>query len=174
MSARIVPDRLITTYLEMTSPDELRADYTDSPEVEIRPVRFTDVAAYRELYSGVGAIWNWRDRLIMPDDELRAALATADVNVLYVAGQPAGYVELVSNPDGSVEVAYFGLFPAFFGRGLGKHLLSYGLQRAWDSGANRVWVHTCNLDGPAALANYTARGFKISHVEDIPMPDRYK
>jgi hypothetical protein len=29
----------------------------------------------------------------------------------------------------------------------------------------RVWVHTCTLDHPAALANYQARGMKIYYVE---------
>ena len=40
-------------------------------------------------------------------------------------------------------------------------LLSAGVQRAWDRGARRVWVHTCTLDGPNALANYCARGFRV-------------
>ncbi|MCU1568825.1 MAG: hypothetical protein JWQ56_3762, partial [Pseudarthrobacter sp.] len=30
----------------------------------------------------------------------------------------------------------------------------------------RVWVHTCSLDGPAALANYQARGFVICKTVD--------
>jgi hypothetical protein len=25
----------------------------------------------------------------------------------------------------------------------------------------RVWVHTCTLDGPTALRNYEARGFRV-------------
>jgi len=28
-------------------------------------------------------------------------------------------------------------------------------------GASRVWLHTCTLDHPSALANYKARGFRI-------------
>ena len=35
------------------------------------------------------------------------------------------------------------------------------MERAWAQGARRVWVHTCSLDGPHALANYTARGFRV-------------
>jgi hypothetical protein len=38
------------------------------------------------------------------------------------------------------------------------------LQRAFDDGANRVWVHTCTLDGRHALANYQARGFTPYHT----------
>ena len=43
--------------------------------------------------------------------------------VLYVAGTPAGYVELEVQPDDNVEVAYFGLLPRFIGEGLGRYLL---------------------------------------------------
>jgi GNAT superfamily N-acetyltransferase len=168
------PDRLITTYLEMTAPEQLREGQTNAAEIEMRPEVFSDPSAYRALYSSVGEAWNWRDRLIMPDGELIATLSKADISVLYVNGETAGYIELVNDGAGDVEVAYFGLRPAYFGRGLGKHLLSYGVRRAWDSGAKRVWLHTCNLDGPAALANYLARGFVVTHVEDEPMPERYK
>lgn len=30
----------------------------------------------------------------------------------------------------------------------------------------RVWVHTCTLDGPHALANYRARGLTVYRTED--------
>ncbi len=77
-----------------------------------------------------------------------------------VEGAPAGYVELDrASAEPGTEVAYFGIIPAFHGRGFGRHLLSVGVQRAFDDGAERVWVHTCTLDGPYALANYRARGF---------------
>ena len=174
MEMRSAPDRLITTYLEMTKPEQLRDASIDAPGIEVHPKVFTDPAAYRALYSSVGESWNWRDRLIMPDAELIAALSKADVSVLYVDGETAGYIELANDGAGDYEIAYFGLRPAYFGRGLGKHLLSYGVRRAWDSGAKRVWLHTCNLDGPAALANYLARGFVVTRIEDEQMPERYK
>jgi hypothetical protein len=37
--------------------------------------------------------------------------------------------------------------------------LSEAVGRAFDEGANRVWLHTCTLDDPAALPNYLKRGF---------------
>jgi GNAT superfamily N-acetyltransferase len=49
--------------------------------------------------------------------------------------------------------------------GLGGPLLSAAVTRAWEMGARRVWVHTCDLDHPRALANYQARGFRVFHVE---------
>ena len=59
-----------------------------------------------------------------------------------------------------MEIAYFGLLPEFLGKGLGKLLLTLAVTEAWDSGARRVWLHTCTLDDPAALPNYLRRGFR--------------
>jgi GNAT superfamily N-acetyltransferase len=83
----------------------------------------------------------------------------------YGSGTPAGYFELERQAKGTVEIAYFGLLPGFIGKGLGAYLLTFATRSAWDMGAARVWVHTCDLDHPRALANYQARGFRIFHVE---------
>ena len=58
-----------------------------------------------------------------------------------------------------VEIAYFGLRPEFFGRGIGKAMLTRAAEEAWSLGATRVWLHTCTLDSAHALPNYLARGF---------------
>jgi GNAT superfamily N-acetyltransferase len=133
-----------------------------------------DTAFYRYLYKVVGEKWRWRDRLLLSNAELRNILnqPTTHIYILYVSGAPAGYVELDEQGD-SVEIAYFGLREEYHGRGLGKHLLSYGIQKAWELGAKRVFVHTCNLDGPHALANYQKRGFRVYQQERKPMPERY-
>jgi len=49
--------------------------------------------------------------------------------------------------------------------GFGGYLLTHAIRSAWDSGATRVWVHTCTLDHPSALANYVARGMKVYRTE---------
>lgn len=87
-------------------------------------------------------------------------------------GETAGYFELRKCEDGSVEIAYFGLLPAFIGRGLGKHLLTCATEQAWAVGANRVWLHTCTLDDPAAKPNYLKRGFRPFKTEEyvVEMP----
>ena len=73
-------------------------------------------------------------------------------------GRRAGYYELDPTPD-ATEIAYFGLLPEFQGHGLGGHLLTHALRRAFEL-SPRAWVHTCTLDGPHALANYQARGLR--------------
>jgi hypothetical protein len=64
-----------------------------------------------------------------------------------------------------VEIAYFGIVAAEFGRGFGKHLLSCAVRDAWVLAPRRVWLHTCTLDHPNALPNYIARGFTPYRTE---------
>lgn len=170
-----LPDKLVTTYLEMTRRSAFRPGYLDDDHsFTIMRMQTPDIEFYRFLYSAIGAQWRWRDRLLMSEKELQRALSRANttVDVLYVEGVPAGYVELVRDGD-VTEVAYFGLRPAFIGRGLGRHLLSWGIAQAWSDGAARIWVHTCNLDAPFALENYIKRGFSVYEVREEPMPERY-
>lgn len=168
------PNTLVTTYLEMTNPSEFKPSFKQADGIRIERMDELDLGFYRYLYQSVGEAYRWRDRLVMPNNELRAILSSSKTHVfvLYVQGAPAGYVEL--KQDGSsTEIAYFGLRAEYHGRGLGKHLLSYGIQKAWELGAKRIWLHTCNLDGTHALANYKKRGFRPFMEEREPMPELY-
>jgi GNAT superfamily N-acetyltransferase len=168
------PETLVTTYLHMTPADFRPTPLSAPPGAQIVRLTEIDVEFYRFLYNTVGEDYRWRDRRLMSNDELYAAITAPGVSiyVLYVGGIPAGYVELSRTGD-ETEVAYFGLRPSYIGRGLGKYLLHYGIERAWESYPQRVWVHTCNLDGPHALDNYLKRGFKVYEVHEKPMPERY-
>ncbi|MEO8396249.1 MAG: GNAT family N-acetyltransferase [Chloroflexota bacterium] len=169
-----VPDVLVTTYLQMTRREQFCPAFIQRENVTLKPLTDPNIAFYKSLYTGVGGELHWRDRLLMPETELKAALSKpgTSIYVLYVANDPAGYIELVKE-GGAIQINYFGLFPAYHGMGLGKHLLSYGIEQAWAQNADRVWVHTCNLDSPRALDNYLKRGFQIYKVHRYPMPEKY-
>ena len=77
-----------------------------------------------------------------------------------IEGSIAGYYELQKKAE-NIEIAYFGLTPEFFGRGLGGALLTNAIEHAFAWDGKRVWVHTCTLDHPAALPNYLARGMHV-------------
>ena len=168
-----VPSTLITTYLEMSHRDQFQPAFIET-SAQIMPMARYDLPFYRFLYGEVGKGWRWYDRLAYDDEQLADALSSAQIYVLYADGVPAGYVELEPQAH-EVEIAYFGLRPEFIGRGLGKHLLSYGIQQAWTPHhIGRVWLHTCNLDGPHALTNYQARGFQVYKQITEPMPKLYQ
>lgn len=168
-----------TTYLEQRSPSDIRPARVPSTPVDIVRVEHPSPEFSRFLYTTVGGDWHWRDRLPWSREEWLTYLGGPRVEtwVAWVRGAPAGYVELsgTSTPDGiAVEIAYFGLLPGFLGIGLGGHLLTVALQLAWQLDTRwpdttptaRVWVHTCTLDGPAALANYRARGLLPFRTEE--------
>ncbi|MDZ7268752.1 MAG: GNAT family N-acetyltransferase [candidate division KSB1 bacterium] len=148
------------TYLEMLAPPARPAP-PPRPEATIMHAQHPTVSFYRYLYNTVGAAWNWIDRRKLSDAALAAIIQhpQVEVHVLYVAGVPAGYAELDFRRLPEVELAYFGLLPEFLGRGWGSYLLDASLRRAWQRQPVRVWLHTCTLDHPQALAFYQKAGF---------------
>jgi GNAT superfamily N-acetyltransferase len=155
------------TYLEMTSPVDLRPAAVPNPEPLIERIENCAVPFFRHLYREVGRAFHWTDRLSWSDEAVRRYLATPGVSIWLMSwhGEPAGYFELRKHEDEAVEIVYFGLLPDFIGRGWGKHLLTRAVQAAWGLGAQRVWLHTCTLDHPAALPNYLKRGFRTVRAE---------
>jgi GNAT superfamily N-acetyltransferase len=150
------------TYLQLSRLEDLSSAPIDDPRVRIECVAECPASFYRYLYAEVGRFYHWVDRLPWTDAEIRSHLARPEITlwVMYYEGAPAGYFELERHPDGSIEIAYFGLLQDVIGRGLGKHLLSVAAEQAWSDGANRVWLHTCTLDDAAAMPNYLKRGFQ--------------
>jgi ribosomal protein S18 acetylase RimI-like enzyme len=155
------------TYLRMTSPDELISARVDDARARIERVHDCAPAFFRQLYVDVGSTYHWVDRLPWREERWRARFQQPglQLHVLRWDGEIAGYYELERHDDGSVEIAYFGLLPAFLRRGLGKHLLSDAVVNAWAMGASSVWLHTCTLDDAAALPNYERRGFRAFRSE---------
>jgi GNAT superfamily N-acetyltransferase len=163
----VLSTRVTRTYLEMRSPGELRPASVEEPELRIERLDPCPPDLFRFLYREVGRAYRWTDRLGWTEAETRDYLATPDVSVWLLSWQhaPAGYFELRRHEDGSVEIVYFGLLPDYVGRGWGKYLLTRAVQSAWQLGTDRVWLHTCTLDHPAALPNYVKRGFRAVREE---------
>ena len=171
----MAPVAVVRTYLEMDSPGRLTGRATIPPGYLVRR-ESCEPDLYRELYDGVGGAYHWRDRRVWSDEQLEAHLRkpTIAVFVLWQGTAPRGFFELARHDDGSVEIAYFGLMPSGIGQGLGRALLTRAVDEAWSlkPEPSRVWLHTCTLDHPSALANYLARGFQVTRTErytvDLP------
>jgi len=153
---------VIVTDLEMADPTMLRP--ARAPKVDVRLMAADRPAPQvsKWFYTLVGADWHWVDRLVWTDEQWLRWVDRPEhhLTTAWVDGVPAGYFELEQQST-SVELAYFGLTSHFIGQGLGGWLLTEALQRAWSVPAvERVWLHTCSLDGPNAVANYEARGLK--------------
>ena len=155
------------TYLEMRAPAELNPARNNDPLIKIEWQPNCSIELFRDLYREVGRNYFWIDRLPWTNEQIKTYLQQPVVSLWLMTydGDIAGYFELKKEADGSTEIAYFGLMPKFIGRGLGKHLLTCAVEQAWADGAQRVWLHTCTDDDPAALPNYVKRGFKPFRTE---------
>lgn len=163
----------LVTFLEMTEPPPARSA-PDRPDLALRRVERADLAWYRDLYRRIGADWLWFSRLVMPDEELRATLhdPRVEVHALSSEGRDEGLLELDRRVPGEIELAFFGLTPKLVGRGAGRWLMARALDLAWGQAPRRLWVHTCSLDHPQALAFYVRSGFRPYHraveIDDDP------
>ncbi|RYC31761.1 GNAT family N-acetyltransferase [Lichenibacterium minor] len=163
------------TSLEMFAcPEPARHAPTLPPGCRIERVVRPTVAFYRFLYDTVGEPWMWGGRRRWTDAALAEWIQDdrTEIWLLGVDGQPGGFAELDRRADDDVELSYFGLLPDFVGRRLGPLLLRTAVHRAWAGLPRRFWVHTCDLDHPAALGLYRREGFVPfrTHVEIVPDP----
>lgn len=171
-----MPPRVVrTTYLELTDPAEIRPARHPGAGVTLDRLVRPAAALVRFCYTAIGGDYYWIDRLPWTEAQWRERLDRPDLEtwLCSVAGHPAGYVELDAGHPPDVEIAMFGLLPGFEGRGLGGWLLERALRRGFTLG-RRVWLHTCDLDAPAALPAYQARGLRIVRTEEAvtDLPDR--
>jgi GNAT superfamily N-acetyltransferase len=153
------------TYLELrAAPTPL--EYGGPERIELECMTRSN---YLWLYRRVGASVLWDQRLAISPDALDSLLA-GDALAIYVLrggdGKAIGFCEFDRQGFPDIELKNFGLIPAAQGRGLGSWLLSVALQAQWQSGANRIWLHTDTWDHPAAVKLYERAGFRVFDVRD--------
>ena len=119
-----------------------------------------DVNEYRKYYYGVGEKHFWLDRMVIPDEELSAKINADNVEIFLfkINSETVGYIEFVIE-ERFVEILYFGLMPAFVGKGFGKYFLQWVIAKAWSYQPKWIQLNTCTLDHPNALDIYKKVGF---------------
>ena len=158
----------VVTFLEMTR----RPTAAPIPESPLRLERWpqVDPGRYRDLFRRVGAKWLWFSRLALADDALLAQVAQVHA-VIDPSGEAAGLLELDFRVAGECLIRFLGLVPALAGRGHGRWLFAQTLALAWAPGVERLKVHTCTLDHPAALPAYLRAGFEARSRAFESFPD---
>ena len=162
----------VVTFLEMhgkpptaDTPSTLRLRFIEAPQV----------GRYRKLFQKVGSRWLWFSRLIMDQAALDTIISDPLVELHVIIddhGGEVGMLELDFRTKGQCELAFVGLVPELSGQGHGRWLLGQALELAWRSDVQRVHVHTCSLDHPAALGAYRRAGFTPIRraIERFPDP----
>lgn len=152
----------VVTCMQMLTPPAVRSERADPPW-QLRRMATPGVDWYRELFARIGEEWLWFSRLTMPVTTLESILRNPGVEVyaLSVQGRDEGLLELDFRESGCCELAFFGLSNALLGQGAGRWLMNRALEFAWAHPIQRLWVHTCTLDHPAALSFYLRSGFEV-------------
>lgn len=150
----------IVTHLEMIEPPPRRADPPGA--WSLRRVDTPALAWYRDIFRRVGEDWFWFSRARMNDAELAARIHAPGIEVyaLSADGRDEGLLELDFREPGQCELVYFGVTAGLIGTGAARFLINRALERAWSGGVRRLWVHTCTIDHPSALAFYQRSGFR--------------
>jgi GNAT superfamily N-acetyltransferase len=152
----------VVTYLEMRSPPDGDSPFGRDGALSLKRIEVPQPESYRALFRLVGAPWLWFSRLTLDDAHLAEIIQHPKVElyaVLHESGAEAGMLELDFREPHECELAFAGLIPELSGKGHGKWLLGEALRLAWRGGVDRVHVHTCSLDHPAALSAYRRAGF---------------
>ena len=159
----------VVTYLEMMA----RPRPAPLPASPLRLERWREPSPerYRLLFRRVGAPWLWYSRLVMDDETLVAGMGEVWA-VANRSGIEVGMVELdFEGTPGECLIRFLGLVPELAGRGHGRWLFAQTLALAWRAGVERVHVHTCTLDHPAALPAYLKAGFRAHKRAFESFPD---
>jgi GNAT superfamily N-acetyltransferase len=164
---------VIVTYLEMRAAPAGLPGPPPGPGARIGRIEQPSVAAYRFLYDGVGEPWLWHERRTLGADQLAALLQDPRIEFLVLSQDHriAGFAELDRRKAPDVRLAYFGLLPAYIGRGLGPWLLAHAAHHAWTGNTRRLLVNTCTFDHPAALGLYQRMGFVVTVSVTRRTPD---
>ena len=150
----------VTTHLEMTARPVPRPDPAGA--WTIRHVDAPTLDWYRDLYGRVGQPWLWVSRIRMPDAELAATIQSPSMEIHALAheGRDEGLLEMDFREPGQCEIVSFGLTEKLVGTGAGRWLMNRAIDIAWSHPIERLWLHTCTFDHPAALGFYQRSGFR--------------
>jgi len=150
----------VVTHLEMTACHEPRPDPAGA--WSLRRVEMPPLDWFRDLYLRVGEEWLWFSRIRMPNADLAVRLHSLQVEVYALAddGRDEGLLELDFREPGQCEIGMLGVTAKLVGTGAGRWLMNRALEIVWSRPVERVWLHTCTFDHPAALAFYQRSGFR--------------
>ena len=157
-------------YLEIKSIKDLNEVVEPNGDYSVDLLEPINFQLNKFFYKNIGKKHKWIDRLVWTEAQWIDYVSNENIKtyIFKFKNNLAGFFELISHSEKKeVEIAYFGLLEEFQNKKLGSYLLSQAIQKSFNSGIERVWVHTCSLDHKNALNNYIARGMKIFKTEII-------
>ena len=158
------------SFLEINSVKNLNRSKSPGSSFKISEVKPPDFQLNKFFYKQIGKNHRWIDRLVWEDKKWIEYVENPNVKtfVLKDDNNLVGYYETIrSLYNDHTEIAYFGILEEYYGKKCGGYLLSEAINKLFEEGISRVWLHTCSLDHKNAIKNYLARGMQIFKSEKI-------
>ena len=158
------------SFLEINSVKNLNRSKSPGSNFKISEVKPPDFQLNKFFYKQIGKNHRWIDRLVWEDKKWIEYVENPNVKtfVLKDDNNLVGYYETIrSLYNDHTEIAYFGILEEYYGKKCGGYLLSEAINKLFEEGISRVWLHTCSLDHKNAIKNYLARGMQIFKTEKI-------
>ena len=114
---------------------------------------------YQYMFQKVGQDVGW-NLLSAPDSILRFKQPNHQFQVVYLSGNPCGFVELEKRSQSEVEIHHFGLIPSARGLRIGKYFFNWVLYQTWAEGVEKIVLTHTNWDHPAAKSIFSQFGFR--------------
>ena len=144
------------TWFEMREPPR----HPIPTDVDLVPVTSAESDLCRNLFTAIGTPWLWSSAFVSKQDRtVGSARPSKDTYFANLERRSIGIVAFEGRDGRDVEITWFGLTPEATGRKLGRRVMAAALALAWRAAPDRVWLHTCSFDHPAAVRFYSGCGF---------------
>ena len=144
------------TWFEMREPPR----HPIATDVELVAVTSAESDLCRSLFIAIGTPWLWSRAFVARQDTTAGSGdLPEDTYFAKFERRSIGIVAFEGRDGRDVEITWFGLTPDATGRKLGRRVMAAALALAWKAAPDRVWLHTCSFDHPAATRFYNGCGF---------------
>jgi len=142
--------------------------FVNSNNVKINKINKISVNLYKKIYKEVGSKYNWISRLKLNEKELKEIVHNKNVEIylMTVKGLFVGFLELDYRSLKEIKIVHLGLTESFIGKGYGKILLNFAINKAKKIGITPLILQTNSLDHPNALMFYQKNGFQVFSRRD--------
>ena len=142
--------------------------FENSNNVKINRINKISVNLYKKIYKEVGSKYNWISRLKLNEKELKEIVHNKNVEIylMTVKGLFVGFLELDYRSLKEIKIVHLGLTESFIGKGYGKILLNFAINKAKKIGITPLILQTNSLDHPNALMFYQKNGFQVFSRRD--------
>ncbi len=136
---------------------------SNNNNVKIDKINKISTNFYKKIYKEIGTKYNWISRLKLNEKELKEIIHDKNVEIylMTVKSSFVGFLEIDYRSLKEIKIVHLGLIESYIGKGYGKILLNFAIDKAEKIGITPLILQTNSLDHPNALMFYQKNGFQV-------------